>query len=393
MPLKYRNRMSHRAPHPLLPGFCRERLSRVDAIHAGNPYPNRVLCRVTSCLTPIILLFAILIPFSELHAQSGGFSGNFTRMGFGPRGMAMGNAMGTVTSEGIYAHYNPALASFVNNTQIELGTAIMAFDRSLHNLSATFSLPPSAGLNIGLINANVDNIDGRNTSGYHTDYLSTNEFQFFTAFGIALSERIRIGASVKLHLANYHNSLKNASGAGFDLGMIAEPLANWRIGLSVQDLLSEYSWNTVPIYGTQGGRNRSDAFPVRLRLGSSYYLAKYHLLISSEMEWQIQRSEYVEQSAGNDILPPQNRSSATTLTGSSTLLRFGAAWKAHERFTIRAGWEVTDLEYLSETHKISTGFSIHLPYDALKPSVDYAYVHEAGGIPGMHVMALRLTLQ
>lgn len=343
-------------------------------------------------LSVMVLMLILVCAAKEATAQNGGFSGAYTRMGFGPRGMAMGNALGTVTREGIYAHYNPALAAYSNGNQIDLSTAIMDFDRSLHSLNVIFPLPPNAGLNIGLLNANVYNIDGRTTSGYHTEYLSTHEFQLFAAFGISISPRVKIGASAKLHLASYLDAIDNTTGAGFDIGMIMEPLRAWRIGFTIQDIISEYSWDTNDIYGTLGGRNRNDPLPVRFRFSSSYTIAAWGLLLSSEFEIQRQVSEYSRLQSHSTTLPPQNTRSTDKLNTSSHQFRFGAAWLAHERITLRGGWEVLDIDFISETHKISTGFSVHLPFDALKPSVDYAFIREPVGIAGMHVLSLRLSL-
>lgn len=340
----------------------------------------------------MLLLILILLPVQETIAQSGGFAGAFTRMGFGARGMAMGNAMGTVSQEGIFAHYNPALASFAEGNQVDMGTALMAFDRTLHSLNVTFPLPPNAGLNIGLLNANVYDIDGRTSSGYHTEMLSTHEFQLFAAFGIRAGSHLRLGVAAKLHHVRLFEDIDNSTGAGFDLGMVFTPSSQWRIGLTIQDIISDYSWNTNPVYGTLGGRNRTDVLPVRFRLSTSYFLTGTGLLLSSEFEIQRQKAEYVRSSHTAGSAPPQQLSSLEDITTSSQLFRIGAAWHAHERLTVRGGWEVMDMQYLAETQKISAGFSVHLPYDAMNPSIDYAFVREPLGVAGMHVLTLRLSL-
>ncbi len=370
------------------PGSLRPRYRITRCIRSGITNPFRYRGPVTA----VLLLLMVMLPLSDTLAQSGGFSGAFTRIGFGPRGMAMGNAIGTVSQEGIYGHYNPALASYTTSNHVDMATALMSFGRSMHSVNTTFPLPPVAGLNIGLLNANVYDIDGRTSSGYHTEYLSTHEFQLFAAFGINISQRIRLGAGVKLHHAGLYDDIPNTTGAGFDLGVIAEPTASWRLGFAVQDLISGYSWNTTSLYGTRGGRNREDAFPIRYKISTSYFVNTWDLLISTEFEIQQQSAEYQRLQVLSGSVPPQNRSRSEDVTTHSQLFRIGTAWSAHERLTIRGGWEVMDLEFVKETHKISAGFSVHLPYDALSPSVDYAYVREPMGIAGMHVLALRLTL-
>ncbi|MBP3192421.1 OmpP1/FadL family transporter [Natronogracilivirga saccharolytica] len=365
---------------------CRTGSANPPLYRSGIHKAHRTLF-VTMVAALIIMVFSV-----DVHAQSGGFSGAFTRMGFGARGMAMGNAIGSVSQDGVYAHYNPALSADITNNQFDLGTALMSFDRSLHSVNATFPLPPNAGLSFGLLNANVYDIDGRTSSGYHTDYLSTHEFQFFAAFGISINPRIRLGASVKLQLASFHEEISNSTGAGFDIGMILSPTDSWRIGFAAQDLVSEYSWNTSDLYGGQDGRSKSDPFPNRFRLSTSYRFAETGLTLSSEYEIQRQSSEYQRLQVASGVLPPRNSRQTDNITTSSHQIRFGASWDAHERITLRGGWEVLDLDFLEETHKVSAGFSVHLPYDALSPSIDYAFVREPMGIAGMHVLNLRLSL-
>ncbi len=383
---------------------CLDHTYMKNSSSADNTRGRIKSCRLKSCRATsvrscfsrrlaagAVLLLAVFLPLQETLAQSGGFSGAYTRMGFGARGMAMGNAMGTVSQEGIFGHYNPALASYSSENQIDIGTALMSFDRSLHSFNITFPLPPNAGLNIGLLNANVYDIDGRTSSGYHTEMLSTHEFQLFAAFGISVSPRVRLGAAAKLHYAKLYESIDNATGAGFDIGMIAEPVTNWRIGFTIQDIISEYSWNTNPLYGTLGGRNRSDALPVRFRMSSSYHFTDFGLLVSSEYEILRLESEYQRFQHTGGSVPPQNNMTTDNMTTSSRQFRIGASWEAHERITLRGGWEIMDIDFVNETHKLSAGFSVHLPYDVMSPSVDYAFVREPLGIAGMHVLSLRLS--
>ncbi|MEX0686020.1 MAG: hypothetical protein WD267_08225 [Balneolales bacterium] len=329
---------------------------------------------------------------SNVQAQSGGFSGAYTRMGFGPRGIAMGDAMASVIHQGIYAHYNPALAASSTGNQIDMSTAAMRFDRSLSTINATFRLPPKAGLNIGLMNANVTNIDGRSQSGYHSEYMSTHEFQVFASFGLQVSEKVHLGVGIKGYLANYHEEVSNASGAGFDVGMLIKPFKNIQVGLTAQDLLAAYRWDTSDLYGSQNARNRTDHFPTRFKIAASWLSQNERLVISTELELRRLKSEIILNTSSSETNPPQNRRMIESITTSSSLIRIGAAYQAHERITLRGGWQVGDLDIIAESHKPSAGFSVHLPFDKLQPSVDYAFVREPTGIAYMHVLALKLKI-
>ena len=338
----------------------------------------------------LLLVLVIWIGVSEITlAQSGGTSGAFTRMGFGPRGMAVGNTLSAVPQEGTYAHYNPALAAF-GRGQADSGTAVMAFGRTLNMVNIGLRLPPSAGLNLGLLHAGVSGIDGRTSSGYHTEMLSVNEFQFFSAFGISLSGRASLGLSVKLNMARLHADMDMSRSVGFDVGLLYRLAPGWHVAMVVQDVLSSYQWNSSGLYGEQRGRTRTDTFPMRIKTASSLVLPGDRLLVSAEWEVQRQSGEVVRRERPEGVYPPGSVRLYDSDTMNRYLLRTGLVWLAHERFTMRAGWEITDLAYVGDTHKPSAGLSVHLPFDSLSPSVDYTFVREPLGLAGLHMVALRL---
>lgn len=314
-----------------------------------------------------LCLLLLALP-TVLWAQPSGFAGSFTRMGFGPRGMAMGNALAASDGEGIYGYYNPALAAQnTQTTQLDLSTALMTFDRSLHSLNASFSLPPDAGINIALHSAGVDDIDGRTSSGYFTEELSTREYQLLTAFGIRLHEKFSAGLGIKLNLANYHSELSNAKGVGFDIGLLYHLRQRLSVGLAIQDLLASYGWNSAELYGGESGASDTENFPTRYTLGFSYNLNPNALVTTS-----------YGLMTHKDLVFHQ--------------LRIGGRWKVHERLSLRAGWQVDDLEQLKTSNRPSAGFSVHLPFDSLRPSVDYAFLLEPNQISSMHVFGLKLNL-
>ena len=108
--------------------------------------------------------------------------GSFSRLGFGARGMGMGNAMSAVIDGSLVSYYNPALAPFQVGNSFQTSYSILSLDRSLNfiNYTRRFELgkkvnpdgtivPRSiAGISVGIINAGVSNIDGRDSDGRKT---------------------------------------------------------------------------------------------------------------------------------------------------------------------------------------------------------------------------------
>lgn len=336
-------------------------------------------------------LLMALAAVAPAMAQSGGFAGSHARLGFGPRGMAMGNAMATVADEGVYAYYNPALAAEATDTQIDIGTALMGFDRSLNTLGAAFRLPPNAGLYVGILNANVGEIDGRTSSGYHTQMLSTHDYQVFTSFGLKPGPNVRLGATVKLNLADYHDDVKASRAFGMDFGLIVTPGDRLRLGLTVQDLFAETIWNTSELYGTSGSANTSNDWPTRITLGSSYRFSS-KLLASAELEQRVQTSIVPDRTIELGFGYPATFDRDKSVRTSTRLLRLGVRHNIHERLTLRAGYQNGDLANTDLNQRLSAGFSIHLPFDQFSPSIDYAVTREPNGMSFMHAFALRLNL-
>ena len=63
--------------------------------------------------------------FSEINSMPGSFS----RMGFGARGMAMGNAMSAVASGDLISYYNPALSVFLTGNLFTSSLSTLSLDR------------------------------------------------------------------------------------------------------------------------------------------------------------------------------------------------------------------------------------------------------------------------
>lgn len=327
---------------------------------------------------------------ASLKAQNGGFAGASTRIGYSARGMAMSNAMSAVTSEGAFAYYNPAQAALILGTKpTDLTVGALKYDRVFQSTGIQLQLPPTAGLAINILRTGVNDIDGRTQSGYPTGTFNIAEYQLASNFGIRLSENFNAGIGVKFGLAHYHDDLDNAVSFGLDFGMLYHAGEHLNIAFSVKDLFASYSWNAQDLYNLDQSKNVVNNFPTRLIFGTAYQTDKF--TISGDFEIQSYTSEVSKREVFLSNGYPTTITNTELVNTSSTQLRLGGSWKAHERFTLRAGWQLPDLTQ-SESWGLSSGFSIHLPFDVFSPSVDYAFVMEPNRVSNMHVFSLRLNL-
>jgi len=344
----------------------------------------------TTLILFIVTLIGFSMPPAEVVAQNGGFAGASFRMGYSARGMAMSNAMSAVTSEGAFSYYNPAQAALeLGARQTDLTVGALSFDRVLQSAGAQFALPPTAGLSLTLLRTGVNDIDGRTQSGYPTEEFSTSEYQLASNFGIRFNEKFNGGIGLKFNLANYHQDLSNAVAVGVDLGFLYEISSQLNFAGSVRDLFANYSWNSQDLYNLDQSRNVVNNFPTRIIFGLAWQNEKF--TISSDFEIQAYTSEitqtevFLEEGILTEIFTTE------TINTSSTQFRVGGAWRAHERFTIRGGWNLPETTN-TDSWGVSSGFSIHLPFDVFSPSIDYAFVVEPYRISNMHVFSLRLNL-
>ena len=353
---------------------------------------KQILPSVPVFIKPALLAIIMSCFFAgDLMAQSGGFAGAYTRMGFGPRGMGMGNAMTAVHQHGVFAHYNPALASTVQGTQFDFSASSMSFDRSFNMANVAFMLPPNAGINIGLLHAGVSDFDGRTSSGIPTEQFSTNEFSAFIAFGLNPGERLSLGFSAKLFYVDYFDNVDSPLGFGIDIGLLYHASSQLTFGATVQDIFSSYSWNTSGLYGGSLA-NRTDSFPIRFKFGAAYEFQDYDLLISADIETRSQSSEIINRRVNTDTGRPGVITSREDIVTGSSQFRIGSSYSVHERIDVRAGFDVGDLTDISQSQRVSAGFSLWLPLSAFDSYIDYTFVREPEGISYMHVFALRVQL-
>ncbi len=323
----------------------------------------------------LILLSSILFAqpkFIDVNSKPGAFS----RMGFGARGIGMGNAMSAVTDGNLVSYYNPALSPFQENSSFQTGYSFLSLNRSLNFLSFTkkfdfysskdtsVTRKPSrtAGISAGIINSGVSGIDGRDNNGLPTGELSTSENQFFLSVANRFSEKLSIGISVKFYYYKLYEKI-TSSGLGIDIGTLYKINNNWNVSLMISDLNSKYEWDSSPIYDQQG-LTTTDKFPVMNKIGVSYYNPGIKLLTAIEFE---------NSNAGRNII------------------RLGAEYNIYEGLFLRGGVDQFNLNNIEAAFKPSLGFSYSKSFGDFILSVDYAFMMEQYSSSDRHIIGVNIN--
>ncbi|MFA6468338.1 MAG: hypothetical protein WCW35_05520 [Bacteroidota bacterium] len=304
-----------------------------------------------------ILSTLLLVLTSLSTAQMAGSPGVFSRMGFGARGMGLGNAMIAVKSGENSGHYNPGMVPLLKERTASLSYGILSLDRNLNVLYYSQPIDTNAGVSFGIINSGTTDIDGRDIDGFPTERYSVSENQFSLSFGLRI-RKISIGMTTKMYYYSLFNDLSSTT-VGFDFGIVYPLTPRLTLAGVFKDFNTKYRWDTSKLYG-QSGNSTIEKFPVRQAVGVSYLLEEYDGLIAAEIE----------------------RSSLST-----TIVRIGGEFMPIEQLTIRGGIDGWNLDDANQAHP-SFGFTLRTDYTPWKPSVNYAYILEPYGLFSLHVISL-----
>ena len=217
-------------------------------------------------------IIIILVLLSYAGAQDwGGQSGGFLRMGVTARSIAMGGGFTAELDRSFATFHNPAWAAFLIHRQLGSSYTNLTMDRRLAATSFATSIPPTAGIGVAWVFAGVNDIQGRYSTGMKSSKMQTGENALMITFAQRIVPWVSIGANFKLlryDLPITESDQISGSGIGFDIGLLIKAGTYSTFGIMVQDLSSNYQWNTNEIY-TQGGPYK-DEFPTIYRIGSRF---------------------------------------------------------------------------------------------------------------------------
>jgi len=180
--------------------------------------------------------------------------------------------------------------------------------------SISTSIPPTAGLGVAWVSSGVDNIQGRSTSGEETQILSTSEDAIFISFAQRIMPWLALGINVKIlsQQLPMNESQLAGKGTGFDIGFMVLPEEKFRFAFMIQDLNTNYQWNTGQVFEGEG-RVYKESFPTMYRLGTTFTFHRIYFV--------------------GDIGVVANQDDILGMT-----MRFGGEYHLSENYFIRGGF-------------------------------------------------------
>jgi len=217
----------------------------------------------------IKILSIILLTATVLFAgadETGGYAGAFLRMPLSARSAALGNAVGSLWGSPENFVENPAILSSMEKREFSSSFQFLTLDRSLHMISLSMPLPPSAGLALAWVHAGVGKIEERDFANVVTGELQTSQDALYVGFSNRIWESFTVGINAKILIDQLPEV--TATGFGLDLGFFYRAFNTLNFGLTFKDLNSKINWNTNNIYTY--GSQRSDAYPRMIQFSGDY---------------------------------------------------------------------------------------------------------------------------
>ncbi len=335
-------------------------------------------------LSLALFVFLAAVPVSAQQP------GSYARLGFGARGIGMGGGLVADVFSESSAYYNPALAPRVRRQGLDAAAGFLSFDRSLQYLQFAFPLPPRAGAAVGVVRAGVENIDGRDNSGYHTGDLSAQEYVIFAAFGAQVSQRVSGGLGLRFYHADLFDEIDPVVSIALSLGLAAQVSETLAFGFTVDDLLARYRWDTSDAFGA-GGKQTTDRFPVRLRLGSAYQLGGGRGTLTAEVETRLQTAERRTERVSEIGGAPSVFTDSENVRLSDTRFHLGGEYWVAQPFGVRLGVDRLGAGAF-EAASPAAGFAVRQPLGDIAARIDYTAVLEPYGLGVMHFVAVHLDL-
>jgi len=243
----------------------------------------------------IVAILALGAGRPAAASPGAGSAGAYLKMGMNARALAFGGAYVAVCQDASAAYWNPAglggmvreelMASYTvfpengEFTQLAFALPLTIFSYSEENASPDQANPyGSLGFTFVRYAASYT-IEARQTDSLNPDYLFSDvEGMYGLAYGFPIMPNVWIGVHVK---GLYHVlDRTNASGMGFDAGVLWQEHPRLNLALAIRDAWTELSWGT-------GFRER---FPATAKAGAMYRIPvadRQELRLSSDLEQSV----------------------------------------------------------------------------------------------------------
>lgn len=331
----------------------------------------------------LLLISAVLFSSNTFagDAKIAKYAGEFIAIGVGGRALGLGGAYVALANDVTAGYWNPAGLARINYPQL-----ILMHDARFGNLMnydyGSVAVPFGTNMSFGVsvIRLGVDGIPDTRNALYDASTgdviyditnpnarLDPNRVESFNAadwavyftFSKRYSEKLTYGANLKLIRRDLGDN--SATGIGFDLGVLFNPIDNLFVGANLQDITTTLiAWNT----GT------NELISPTAKVGAGYAIDILGGRFTPAVDF--------------DIRFEGRKFASTAHIGPASLdLHAGLEYEFKNLIAIRIGY--------NDVKQLALGAGIHLP----KLDIDYSFAKfdGEGQLGNTHRISLMLTLQ
>ncbi len=234
---------------------------------------RRVLKRIIFGWISLIVIIALLGKVSIAATNAGRTTADFLLIGIGARAAAMGGAYTAVSEDALAAYWNPAGLASLEEGEVAFGHFAWYQDITLENGTMAYRINDRSTLAASVTFLDYGQIDGYDTNGVTTGYISAYDWSSALSVGMRVSNNISMGLTGKFISQKLDDI--TASTFALDVGgryltdrlAIAVVIANISPGMKFDDL--------------------NERIPTNIRIGVSGYPFNRTLVTSVELEKRV----------------------------------------------------------------------------------------------------------
>ena len=332
-----------------------------------------------------LLIIGLLLPATVNAADEGAHAAEFLSHGVGARALGMGSAFVAIADDATATYWNPAgltkvkkhsfSAMYSDTFSTGNGSWLSRGLVNYNFVNYVYQIEDIGSLGLSWIRLGVDDIprttfidinnngflgdfQDKNGNGIKEDgepyidkpeiaeYFSNTDNALLISYARQVHSIVAVGGNLKLlNQSIFENS---GNGFGIDIGLIAEPYKNLRVGAMLLDATgTQIRWNTpdTPTFT----RTR------RLRFGTAYCFTAPRLGKGAiGVDFETNQGDLEEGSDGGGVI-----------------LRAGAEYWLFDTVALRGGWN---------GHGISAGAGLRVKVNAMSFFINYAFnTHTLGG--------------
>jgi len=315
-------------------------------------------------LVLFIIIYATEITFAQVSNRVGTTAANFLEIGFGPAGIAMGDAYVSMVDDISAVYWNPAGLAYMENNQamfmvqpwiVDVNTSFAAVGIPAGSIG-TFALNI---INVGYGDMEVTTLSMQEGTG---EIFDANEFAVALSYGRAITEGLAFGVSAKYVSSQIWHL--TGSALAFDMGVLVKTeffsysegeQNGLKIGMSISNYGTRLKYdgidliNPIDILPNENGNYRDVKGQFRL---NSWELPLIFRIGVSVMPLALENQKLT---VAIDALHPNNNSESINMG-----MEYGINIPTFGEFFLRGGYKALYMESSEYGPTFGAGFQMNL---------------------------------